>query len=53
MSGKLDDIFTYLIVTFNDDTSVAAAECVTHRKFLQATVAFLLKVGGVKVISST
>ena len=52
MSGEFDDIVTYLIVKCNDETSVAAAERVTHKKGMQATVTFILKVRGVNFISS-
>ena len=34
LSENVDDIVTYLIVIFDDDTSVAASERVTHRKYL-------------------
>ena len=53
MSGNEDDLALYLIVTCNDNTSVAAAESVTHRNVLQATVTFLLKFRGVNIITST
>ena len=49
----MDDQFTYLIVTCNDETSVAAADCVIQIKVLQETVAFILKVRGVNVIRIT
>ena len=51
--GKVNDLFTYLIVTCDDETSVAAAERVTHRKCLQTTVAFSLEVRGANVITCT
>ena len=34
-------LVTYLVGTCDDDTSIAEDEYVTHRKVLQATVAFL------------
>ena len=51
-SGKADDLCTYLIVMFNYETSVAVSERVMHKKGLQETVTFLLKVRGVNVITS-
>ena len=53
LSGELDYLVTYIIVTCNDDTSVATAELVTHRKGLQDKITFILKVGEVNVITST
>ena len=50
---KVDDLVTYLIVTWDDETSVATAECVMHRKGLQATVKFILNVRWVNGITST
>ena len=52
-SDKVDDLVTYLIVTWDDETSVATAECVMHRKGLQATVKFILNVRWVNGITST
>ena len=52
-SDKVDDLVTHSIVTCDDKTFVAADEHVTHRKVLQATTAFILKVWGVNVITST
>ena len=49
----MDNLVTYLIVTFNDETSVAASDHVTHRKGQQETVAFILQVGRVTIIKST
>ena len=49
--GEVDDLVTYIIVTCNGDTSVSAADHVTHRKGLQETVIFYLKVRGVNVIT--
>ena len=51
LSGEVYDLVTYIVVTCNDETSLAAAESVMHRKFLQATVTFVLKVRGVKIIT--
>ena len=53
MSSKVDDLVTYPIVTCDDETSVAAAERVMHRKGLQATVKFILNVRWVNGITST
>ena len=53
MSGDLDDIFTNISVTCDDNTYVAASECVKHRKGLHATVTFILDGRGVKIITST
>ena len=50
LSGKVDDIITNLIVVCNSETSAAVTERVMHRKCLQETVAFILKVRGVNVI---
>ena len=38
LSGEMDDIFTYIVVTCDDDTYVDAADCVLHNKGLQETV---------------
>ena len=51
LSGKVDDIITYPIVTRDDKTSVAASELMTHRKFMKATVPNPLKITGVNVIT--
>ena len=49
----MDDTFTYLIVTCDDETSVAASKRVTHRKGLKATISFYFKVRGVNIITCT
>ena len=49
----MDDLATYLIMMYEDETSVAAAERVMNRKGLKATVTFPLKVRGVNVIRCT
>ena len=47
-------IFSHIFfVTCNDETSIDAAERVMHRKVMQSTVTFYLKVIGVKVITFT
>ena len=46
-SGKVDNLVMYRIVTWNGETSDAAAERVTHQKYLYTTVIFLLEVRGV------
>ena len=53
LSGKVDDIVMYLVVTFDDKTYVAVDERVMYIKVLQATVTFILKVGRFNVITST
>ena len=40
LSGEVDDITTYLVVAYNDKTSIAAAELSTNIKVMQETVAF-------------
>ena len=44
LSSEVDDLITYLIVTCDDKTSVAADKRVTHRKGLHATVTFIMEV---------
>ena len=44
LSGEVEYLVTYTIVTCNGETFVAAAEHVTHIKGLKATVTFILKV---------
>ena len=46
LSGKVGDIFPYLILMCDNDTSVASAERVMLRKGLKSTVTFILKVKG-------
>ena len=53
LSGKLDDLVTYIFVTCDDKIFVAASECMTHRKVLRATITFSSKVRGVNVITCT
>ena len=53
MYGEVDDIVTYLVVKCNGKTSVAVADRVMHRKGLQATITFYLKVRGVNIITCT
>ena len=53
LSGKVDDIVTFIAVKCNDNTSVAAAEGVTQIKGLQTTATFYLKVRGVNFITCT
>ena len=50
LSGEVDDLVTYIVVTCDDKTSVAADELATHIKGLQAPVKVYLKVRGVNVI---
>ena len=53
LSVDVDYLVKYLILTFDDKTSVAIAERVMHQKVLHATIKFILKVRGVNVITST
>ena len=53
LSGMVDYLVMYLIVTFDDETYIAADECMTHQKGLQETVTFILRVRGVNVIMIT
>ena len=52
-SGEVDDLVTYLIVTCNCETSVAAAERMIHQKGQYATVISILEVWVFNVITST
>ena len=45
----MDDLVTYPIVTCDEETSVAAAERVIHRKVLQATITFIFNCDFVKI----
>ena len=49
----MDYLVRYIVVTCDDETSVAASERVIYRKSLQATIAFSLKVRWVNVITCT
>ena len=51
MSGNVDNIVTYIVVTIDEKISVSAAELVTHRKVHQETITFSLKLRGVNVIT--
>ena len=53
MSIDVDDLVLYFIGPCDYKTSVAADDCVTHRKGLQETIPFILKIRGVNVITST
>ena len=53
LSGMMDDIGTYLIVTYNYETSVTAAEHVNHQKYLHGTIIFILGFSGVNIIMIT
>ena len=44
MPVKVDDLVTYLVGTYNDDTFIAEAERMIHRKGLQATFVFFFEV---------
>ena len=41
LSGKVDDLVVYLVVTCDDMTSTPADDRVTHRKVLQSIVSFI------------
>ena len=51
--SEVDDLVPYPIVMCDEETSVAAAERVMHKKGLQATVKFILNVRWVNGITST
>ena len=53
LSGKLDDIVTYLGVEWDDKTSVSVSERVKYIICLQATVEFYLKGRGFNIITCT
>ena len=53
LSGEVDYIVTYFVVLCEEKTYIAAADCVTYRKYLQANVGFSLKVRGVNIIMRT
>ena len=53
MSGEVDDLFTHLVVLYDEKTPVSAAEGIINIKGLQETVIFSLKVTGVNVITCT
>ena len=48
-SDEVDDLVTCIILTCNENSLAAAADSVKHRKGLQATITFTLKVGEVDV----
>ena len=49
----MDDLVTYIIVACNENNSVGAAQRVTHKKDLHATVEYFLGVRWVNVVTST
>ena len=49
----MDDLVTYLIVTYDNETSVSAAERVMHQKGLYAIAIFILEVRVVNVLTIT
>ena len=53
LSVNVGDLVTYLIVMCNDESSISSDRIATHRKVLQATVTFSLKVRGVNFITLT
>ena len=53
LSSQVNYLVMYRIVTCGDDKSIATAERVMHRKYLQATITFILKVRGLNVIMCT
>ena len=50
LSGEVDDILSYHIITCDGNNSIAASKRIIERKVLQSTVAFTLKFRGVNVI---
>ena len=46
----MDDCVTHFIVTYDNETSVRAADCVIHQKGLHATLKLILEVRTVNVI---
>ena len=50
---KVDDLIKYLIVMCEDDTAIRADHRVTGRKVLHVTIALVLEVRGVKVVTIT
>ena len=50
---RVDYIVTYLVVTCDDESTIRAAQRVMHRRGFHATVAFVLDIGGVNVVTST
>ena len=46
------DLVTYLIVTCDENNSVREAQRVLHQKGLHATVAFVLEVRGINIVTS-
>ena len=50
---KVDDLIKYLIVMCDDDTAIRADHRVTGRKVLHVTIALVLEVRGVKVVTIT
>ena len=47
------NFFTYLVVACNDNSGIRADQHVTHQNKIHATVAFILKIGGVNLVLST
>ena len=53
MFCEVDDLVTYLIVACNYETAIMADQHVTSRKSLHGTIALVLEVRGVKVVTIT
>ena len=49
----MDDLVAYLVVKYDDETSIAEDERINYRKGLHATIAFILEVRAVNLIMST
>ena len=49
----MGDIVTYLVVMFNDESAISAAQRVMHQKGLHATVVIVLDIGGINTVTST
>ena len=50
---EVDDLVMYIIVTCDENASVAAADRVMHRNNLQANIKFIFKVRSVNIITRT
>ena len=49
----MDDIITYLVVTCDYNSTIREAQCMMQLNLLHATFTFVLKIGGVIVVTST
>ena len=53
MSCDMDDLVTYFIVRYNDETYVREYQRAMHQKGLHATVVIVLDIGGINTVTST